>query len=95
LDNLPVILAAAIVIVIAAAVAMSVRRVAPDERIIVERFGMHTRTAGPGWTLIVPVIERGIRVRLAESMPAWQAYPEDQLLEKLVADHYRSANLPD
>jgi regulator of protease activity HflC (stomatin/prohibitin superfamily) len=93
-DNLFAILGGAVALVVAIGLAMSLRRVAPDERLIVERFGTHTRTAGPGWTFIVPVIERGILVPLAEFMPAWQAFSEEQLRKKLIDDYYRQVNRP-
>ncbi len=93
-ENTFSIVVGAAAILVAIALATSLRRVAPDQRLLVERFGMHTRTGGPGWTFIVPVIERGIRVNLTEFMPAWQAYPEEQLQEKLVADYYKNVNLP-
>ena len=91
MDNMLLVVGVAVVILFAV-LAMSVKRVAPDERLIVERFGMHNRTAGPGWSLTVPVIERGILVPLTEFMPGWKGYPEEHLRKKLIEDYYRKAN---
>lgn len=88
------ILGGAAAILIAVVMARSFRRVGPDERLIVERLGMHARTVGPGWIFVMPVIERGIRLPLAQYLPGWQAYPEDQLRKKVVAEYYREANRP-
>jgi len=55
-----------LVLVLAAVViAISLRRVGPDEGLVIERLGNVTRTAGPGWTVVLPILERGRRVDTA------------------------------
>ena len=50
-------------LVLAAVVAaISVRRVGPDEQLVIERLGQVSRTAGPGLAFIVPLLEHGHRV---------------------------------
>ena len=49
-------------VLVAAVVAISLRRVGPDERLVIQRSGKVTRTAGPGWAVVVPVLENSRRV---------------------------------
>jgi hypothetical protein len=69
--------------------AKSVKRVGVDERLIVERFGAHNRTSGPGWCFTLPLVERGILLPLADIVPGWKGYAEEQLRQKLVHDYYQ------
>ena len=94
MDNTLAIVVGAVAIVIAIVLARSFRRVPDDERLIVERLGMHTRTTGPGRSFVAPVIERGFRVSLAQYLPGWQGYTEEQLRKKVTAEYYRDANRP-
>jgi tetratricopeptide (TPR) repeat protein len=71
--------------------AKSVQLVRSEQRMIVERFGAYNRTCGPGWHLIMPFVDRRIMVQINEFLPAWKAYGEEQLREKLVHDYYQKA----
>ena len=44
----------------------SIRRVAPDEQLVVRRKGRVARTAGPGLTMVLPLVESAQRVDTAE-----------------------------
>jgi len=57
---------AAVIVAIGAASAVSAKRVAPDERLAVYRMGNAHDVREPGWTLLIPVLDRGIRVDLRE-----------------------------
>jgi regulator of protease activity HflC (stomatin/prohibitin superfamily) len=49
-------------VLVALVAAISIRRVGSDEQLVVRRFGKVSRTAGPGLTFVVPLLERAQRV---------------------------------
>ena len=58
---------------------LSIRISAEGERIVIFRFGRFFRIVGPGMVLIIPVIDKGIRVKLSEKIPGWQELSKEQL----------------
>ena len=58
---------------------LSIRILAEGERIVIFRFGRFFRIVGPGMVLIIPVIDKGIRVKLSEKIPGWQELSKEQL----------------
>jgi regulator of protease activity HflC (stomatin/prohibitin superfamily) len=72
----PLLLVIAIAVVVVLAIAMSVRRVQPDERIVVFRLGRTNESLvlGPGWVFLVPIVDRPVTVGLR---------PEQLVLEHL------------
>ncbi len=52
-----------------------------DERLVIFRFGQLLAVSGAGWTIIVPFIDRVVRVKL-EMIPGWQELSEDELRER-------------
>lgn len=67
----------AVIVVVVALVASSVRRIGPDERLVVYRFGHADTSAmrGPGIIFLVPVIDSGVRVSLLPQHVALDAVP--------------------
>ncbi|NLE10437.1 MAG: SPFH domain-containing protein, partial [Actinobacteria bacterium] len=57
----------AVVVVLLILVA-SIRIVRPTHRGLVERFGKYNRFAGPGFHLIIPLVERMFRVDIREML---------------------------
>src|SRR5262245_43988329 len=49
-------------VLVAALAALSVRRVGPEEQLVVHRFGQVSRTSGPGLAFVAPVVEHATRV---------------------------------
>jgi hypothetical protein len=33
--------------------------------------------------LVIPIVDKGLKVNLAENIPGWQGYPKDELDEKI------------
>ena len=56
----------AILVVLLLLGAASMRHVAPDEQLVVRRKGRVTRTAGPGFAMVLPLLESAQRVDTAE-----------------------------
>jgi regulator of protease activity HflC (stomatin/prohibitin superfamily) len=61
------------------ALANSVMIVREDERLVVLRLGRLLRVAGPGLVLLLPSIDRGIRVSLTRKVPGWQGMTPEQI----------------
>jgi regulator of protease activity HflC (stomatin/prohibitin superfamily) len=58
----------ALLILIIAALRMSIKTIRPTERGLIERFGKYQRFARSGFTLIIPFAERLVRVNTTEMM---------------------------
>ncbi len=71
----------------------SIKILRENERLVVFRAGRFFKIAGPGTVLIVPFVDRGIRVNLDRDIPGWQALSPMELeerLKKLVSDRSSS-----
>ena len=64
------------------------KRIAQDERLLVERLGMFNRICGPGWQFLLPLVESGVVLRLDERLPGWRAFEEEPLRQRLKKDYY-------
>ena len=53
------------------------------ERIVVFRLGQLLRVYGPGRVIVIPFIDRVVRVRL-DSIAGWDGFSEKELEEKVV-----------
>jgi regulator of protease activity HflC (stomatin/prohibitin superfamily) len=53
------------------------------ERVVVFRLGKLMRVHGPGMVIIVPFIDRVVKVRL-DSIAGWRSFSEKELEEKVV-----------
>jgi regulator of protease activity HflC (stomatin/prohibitin superfamily) len=69
-----------LVIVILAA---SVKVVREFERIAIFRFGRFLKIAGPGLGLLLPFVDKGIKVNLKEKIPEWNTLSPKELEERL------------
>lgn len=61
-----------------------------DERLVIIRVGRFFKIAGPGLVIILPFIDRGIRINLSKDFPEWRKWPKTELDEKIklkVVDH--------
>ena len=65
--------------------ALSVRIVRRDERMVVLRLGRFLKVGGPGLVWLIPIVEKGIKVKLSRDFPGWEAIPEMELQEKIKA----------
>ena len=84
-DVIGPLVAIAVAVVVALAIAMSVRRVKPDERLVVFRLGRTNESLvrGPGWAFLIPILDRPVTVTLRpqhfviENLPARTADGRD------------------
>ena len=75
----------AVAVVVVLAIAMSVRRVKPDDRLVVFRMGRTNESLvlGPGWVFLIPIVDRPVTVTLRpqhfviENLPARTADERD------------------
>jgi len=64
----------------------SIKRVKESERIVVSRRGRFIGIAGPGLVLIIPGIDRVLRIKLNEldeEVPGWQGLSKEELDKKI------------
>lgn len=57
----------------------SIRIPVESERIAVFRFGRFFRIVGPGLVLLIPVVDKGIRIKLSDKIPGWKELSKEQL----------------
>jgi len=72
-----------LIVVVAIALVASVRRTTGPERLLVLRLGSIHRLAGPGISLVAPVMERAVRINLDEVESAWPALSREELLRRV------------
>jgi regulator of protease activity HflC (stomatin/prohibitin superfamily) len=54
-----------------------------DQRLAIFRLGRLFTIAGPGLVLLIPGVDKGVKVSLPEHIPGWQGYSKSELDEKL------------
>ena len=64
---------------------LSLKILREDERLVIIRLGRLFKIMGPGIVVILPLIDRGIRVNLSRDLPGWQGLPKVELDEKIKA----------
>jgi regulator of protease activity HflC (stomatin/prohibitin superfamily) len=69
--------------IVAFALALSVRILRRDERLVVLRLGHFLKVGGPGLVWLIPIMDKGIKVKLSRDFPGWEALPEIELQEKI------------
>ncbi len=74
---------AILVIIALVYLAMSLRIVREHERYVIYRFGKLFKISGPGLLLLMPVVDKGIKVNLAETFPGWQCLSQNELEQKI------------
>ncbi len=73
------------VLLLAIIVILSLKTLREDERLVIIRLGRFFKIAGPGIVIILPLIDRGIRVNLNRDLPGWQGLSKIDLDEKIKA----------
>jgi regulator of protease activity HflC (stomatin/prohibitin superfamily) len=73
------------ILFLAIIITLSLKILREDERLVIIRLGRFLKIAGPGIVMILPWIDRGIRVNLNRDLPGWQGLPEVELNEKIKA----------
>ncbi len=61
----------------------SIKIVKRDERMVVLRLGRISSIGGPGFVLVIPILDKGMKVDLSNDIPGWETLPEEQLVEKI------------
>ena len=70
-------------IALATIAAKSITITKEGERLVVFRLGKLLQVYPPGLTILIPFIDRGVKVRI-DQIPGWQTLPESELEQKLV-----------
>jgi len=63
--------------------AKSIATATEDEVLVVFRLGTVHRVYPPGRTLLIPFIDKAVKIRV-DQIPGWQKLPESELERKLV-----------
>jgi regulator of protease activity HflC (stomatin/prohibitin superfamily) len=74
-----IILIIALIIILASAIKI----VQEFERIAIFRLGRFLKIAGPGLVLLIPFIDKGVKVNLKEKIPEWYTLSPKDLEERL------------
>ena len=72
-----------LIIVLVFFILLSIKIVRENERLAILRFGRFFRIAGPGLVMIIPFIEKSMKVNLEENLPGWQALSSQELEQKI------------
>jgi len=54
-----------------------------SERVVVFRLGRLCSIVGPGLVLVIPILDKGVKVDLGEKIAGWRALSKEQLAEKI------------
>ena len=54
-----------------------------DQRLAIFRLGRLFTIGGPGLVLLIPVVDKAVKVNLQENIPGWQGYSKSELNEKI------------
>jgi len=63
--------------------AMPIKVIKEYERLAVFRRGTFLKVRGPGIVLLIPSIDKGVKVNLQEEISGWQTLPPKELKEKV------------
>jgi regulator of protease activity HflC (stomatin/prohibitin superfamily) len=74
-----------VVLLLAITIILSLKTLREDERLVIIRLGRFFKIAGPGIVVILPWVDRGIRVNLNRDLPGWQGLSKIELEEKIKA----------
>jgi len=74
-----------VILLLAITIILSLKTLREDERLVIIRLGRFFKIAGPGIVMILPLIDRGIRVDLNRDLPGWQGLSKIELDEKIKA----------
>ncbi len=74
-----------VILLLAVIVILSLKTLREDERLVIIRLGRFFKIAGPGIVMILPWIDRGMRVNLSRDLPGWQGLSKMELDEKIKA----------
>ncbi|RPI79534.1 MAG: hypothetical protein EHM45_02620 [Desulfobacteraceae bacterium] len=61
----------------------SIKAVKGSERLVVFRLGRFSNITGPGIVVIIPLIDRGVKINIEERIPGWQSLTEMEFRERL------------
>ncbi len=63
--------------------AKAINIVREDQRLAIFRLGRLFTIAGPGLVLLIPAVDKGVKVNLSENIPGWQGYSKGELDQKI------------
>ena len=63
--------------------AKAIKIVREDHRLVIFRLGRFFTIADPGLVLVIPIVDKGLKVNLPENIPGWQGYSKSELDEKI------------
>ncbi len=71
------------IIVLIIILAASIKVANEFERIVVFRLGRYFKIMGPGLVLLIPGVDKGIKVNLKEKIPGWHTLSSKDLEERI------------
>jgi regulator of protease activity HflC (stomatin/prohibitin superfamily) len=73
----------ALIIVLTIILAKAIKVVREDQRLVIFRLGRFFTIAGPGLVLVIPGVDKCVKVNLRENIPSWKGYSKSELDEKI------------
>jgi regulator of protease activity HflC (stomatin/prohibitin superfamily) len=64
-------------------IAWAIRIIKESERIVIFRLGRFFDIRGPGVVVIIPIVDKTIKINLNEKIPNWQQMQENDLINKV------------
>jgi regulator of protease activity HflC (stomatin/prohibitin superfamily) len=71
-----------LVILLIIILAAAIKVVKEYERIAVFRLGRFFKVLGPGLVLLIPIVDKGVKVNLKEKVPGWHTLSLKELEER-------------
>jgi regulator of protease activity HflC (stomatin/prohibitin superfamily) len=75
-----------IIVLLALTIIISLKILREDERLVIIRFGRLFKIAGPA-VVIIPFINRGIKINLSKGLPGWRGCSELELRAFVLHKH--------
>jgi regulator of protease activity HflC (stomatin/prohibitin superfamily) len=72
-----------LIVLIIVILAASLKVVKEYERMAVFRLGRFVNIVGPGLVLLIPGVDKGVKVNVKEKIPGWQTLSQKDLEERI------------
>ncbi len=72
-----------LIILLTIILAKAIKVAREDQRLAIFRLGRLFTIAGPGLVLVIPGVDKCVKVSLQENIPGWQGYSKSELDEKI------------
>jgi regulator of protease activity HflC (stomatin/prohibitin superfamily) len=72
-----------LILILIIILAKALKIVREDQRLAIFRLGRLFTISGPGLVLVIPMVDKSLKVKLQENIPGWQGYSKAELDQKI------------